>query len=178
MHYDETVQASSNTQPAQLTTNDVERWTSTAYRIRFGQVEFVQTPPDQEGAFHISAWGISKSLRDLLSDYSNQQIHDATAHLTLQQNSIVAEILEQVSFSSRLEGGMIPSLEELFIAIHAEIYLPRGLRMLVTCVTNIVSHGEDAGLDKFVAILDPGEAQMYVQERKGNSTPSSDKMFH
>ena len=178
MHYDETVQPSSDTQPTKFSVNDVERWTSTAYRVRFGQVEFVQTPPDQEGAFHISAWGISQSLCELLGDYSNQQIHDATAHLTLQQNSVVAEILEQVSFSSRLDGGMVPSLEDLFIAIHAEIYLPRGLRMLVTCVTNIVSHGIESGLDKFVAILDPGEAQMYVQERKGSSTTTGDKMLH
>lgn len=177
MHYDKPVQQPSNTHSETFTPNDVERWTSNAYRVQFGQIEFVQTPPDQEGAFHMSAWGVSSSIRDLLSDYSNQQVCDATAHLTLQQNAIVADILEQMSYSSRLGSNMIPPLEDLFITINAEIFLPRGLKMLVTCVTNIVTYGEEVGLDKFVAILDPGEAQMYIRERKGSSDGET-KILH
>jgi hypothetical protein len=103
----------------------------------------------------------------LLRDYSDGQVEDAARWVTMQQNGLVADILEQMSFDTRLGAAPLPPLEQLFITVDAELYLPRGLRLPVTCVTNIVPHErDDDGLEKFVAVLDPGEVQPYIQERR------------
>lgn len=158
---------------------DVQRWTSPAFRVQFGQIAFVEAQAEQEKTFRLSAWGLSESLCNLLSDYSNSQIQEAVGWLTMQQNSLVAEMLEQMSFEARLSGSMIPSLEQLFVAIETELYLPRGLRMPVTCITNIVPHGRPMeALDKFVAVLDMSESQVYIQERRGTGTTPQTERLH
>jgi hypothetical protein len=154
---------------------DTNRWTSPVYNVQFGQVSIVAPEAEQEAAFKVSAWGLSKNLRSLLKDYSDAHVREATEWLTLQQNALVADVLEQMQYS----GQAIPPLEHLFIAIDGELFLPNGLRMLVTCVTNIVPHGTPSdGLDKFVAILDPGESDKYVIERKGVGLPTFGERIH
>jgi hypothetical protein len=154
---------------------DTNRWTSPIYNVQFGQVAVVEPEPEQEAAFAVSAWGLSKNLSSLLKDYSDTHVREATEWLTIQQNALVADVLDQMQYSR--QG--IPPLEHLFIAIDGELFLPNGLRMLVTCVTNIVPHGTPAdGLDKFVAILDPGESDTYVGERKGVGLPTLGERIH
>jgi hypothetical protein len=65
----------------------------------------------------------------------------------------------------------MPPLQNLFIATNAELFLPRGLKIVVSCVTNIVPRREDDTVDKFVAVLDPSEAQLYIQERADGYMP-------
>ncbi len=143
------------------------RWTSRAYGVQFGQIETLKTGEEELSAFTLSAWGVSRDLRALLGDYSDGQIEDAARWLTMQQNNLVADILEQMSLDTRLGTATLPPLEHLFITVDAELYLPRGLRLPVTCVTNIVPHDDDDdGLEKFVAVLDPGEVQPYIEERR------------
>ncbi len=160
---------------------DTGRWTSPVYRVQFARVEQVQSVPYDEEQdyleppFHLSAWGISNGLYSLLDDYSDRAIYDATAWLTTTQNRLVVTALEQMSQDTLRHEEPMPSLEYLFIAVEAELYLPRGLRMPVNCVTNIIPHGADTNaLDKFVAVLDPGETRFYIQERKANYRPPQD----
>lgn len=161
--------------PTHPTHFDTTRWTSKIYNIQFGQVAVVQRQPEQEAAFALSAWGLSQRLRALLADFDDTQIRDSAEWLTLQQNALVADVLEQMQYS--LQAA--PPLEHLFISIDAELFLPRGLKMIVTCVTNIVPNGSPSdGLDKFVALLDPGEVQSYIVERKGTSVPMWGERIH
>jgi hypothetical protein len=160
-------------------TPDTGRWTSQAYQVQFARVEEVPriqpdaTDPDyMESPFHMSAWGISKGLYSLLEGYTPREIYDATGWLTTMQNHLVVDALEQMKYDAYYDGQHMPPLEYLFIAIDAELYLPRGLKMHVTCVTNIVPHSDKSDeLDKFVAVLDPGEAKSYILERKANYRP-------
>ena len=70
-------------------------------------------------------------------------------------------------------------IDQIFISIDAELFLPRGLRMHVTCITNIVQVGSDQEmLDKFVAVLDPGEATTYVSERRGMTVSKNPNAIH
>lgn len=162
-----------------LAPQDTERWTSEAYQVRFGRIDTVEPADEEPVGFRVSAWGLSKRLHSLLDDYSDRDIHDATEWLTAQQNNIVADILHQMSFNSQHEQASMPSLDQLFITVDAELYLPRGLRMIVSCVTNIVPHGTaHDGLDKFVAILDPTEVETYIFERKGSSTSQPNERLH
>ncbi len=154
------------------------RWTSRAYEVQFGQIETLKTGEEEMSAFSLSAWGLSRDLRALLSDYSDVQIHDAAKWVTMQQNNLVADILEQMSYETQLGTANLPPLEQLFITVEAELFLPHGLRLPVTCVTNIVPHDptEDS-LEKFVAVLDPGEVRPYIQERRENN-PFEPQILH
>ncbi|MCA9912489.1 MAG: hypothetical protein KC496_04055, partial [Anaerolineae bacterium] len=114
------------------------RWTSRAYEVQFGQIETLKSGEEEFSAFTLSAWGLSRDLRSLLSDYSDGQIQDAAKWVTMQQNVLVADILEQMSYDTQMGVATLPPLEHLFITVDAELFLPRGLRMPVTCVTNIV----------------------------------------
>jgi len=147
---------------------NTERWTSDAYRVRFAQIESIQPDSeDEEIAFDLSAWGISSGLRHLLVDYSDNELRDSSQWLTAQQNHLVADLLAQLLSESRLISDDVPQIEHLFITVHAELFLSHGLRMHVACVTNIVPREANSNrLEKFVAILDPGEVQAYVSERK------------
>ena len=152
-----------------------ERWSSDTYTIQFGMLEYIETPDGHpEDNFHISAWGLSKSLHKLLADYSEAQLRQSALWLHREQNRLVVEILEEVGHEAYRQNRSIPPLDDLFITVDAEMFLPRGLRMVVTCVTNIVPHFNNGNVDKFVAIVDPGEAERYIAERQ----PPADEMLH
>lgn len=158
---------------------DTSRWTSPAYQIQFGQVAYVVPQAHQETAFALSAWGISQGLKALLVGYSDSDVRNSAEWLTMQQNTLVAQMLEQMAYELRLDGAALPPLENLFITIDAEMFLPRGLRMDVTCVTNIVPQGdEQEGLQKFVAVLDPSEARAYILERRGTNSAGNHEKLH
>jgi hypothetical protein len=157
------------------TGSETARWTSGVYEVQFGQIALIEPIPDQRTAFQMNAWGLSKDLRELLADYSDTQVHRAIEWVLMQQTALIVNMLEHIS----MEGGFMPPLEHLFISLDTELFLPRGLRMLVTCITNIVPRGdEDDSLDKFVAVLDPSEALTYVEERRGLSNFDSDERIH
>lgn len=153
------------------------RWTSAHFQVRFGSVRFVTHDADNESAFSLSAWGISEALHELLADYGDEVLHEATAFLTSRQSQIVAELLNEITHDVRRNGEIMPALEDLFIAVNVDLYLPRGLKMIVTCVTNMVMHEDDYGIEKFVAILDPGEVQIYIDERRSGQTANT-KQLH
>jgi hypothetical protein len=158
---------------------DTARWTSSAYQIRFGQIALVQPQAQTETAFALSAWGVSQGVKALLETYSDTEIQQAAEWLTMQQNAMVAQMLEQMSYELRMDGATLPPLEDLFITIDAELFLPRGLRMDVTCVTNIVPQGdENDSLQKFVAVLDPSEARAYILERRGTNNKGRHEKLH
>lgn len=153
------------------------RWTSSHFQVRFGSVRFVTHDADKESAFSLSAWGISEALHELLADYGDDVLHEATAFLTSRQSQVVAELLNEIAHDVRRSGEIMPALEDLFIAVNVDLYLPRGLKMIVTCVTNMVMHEDDYGIEKFVAILDPGEVQIYIEERR-NGQMANTKQLH
>lgn len=160
---------------------DTARWTSPSYHIQFATVRQFDQDDNAESAFDLSAWGLSRSLRDLLQDYSERDLREAVDWTTTHQNRLVAEILEAMASEARQQGRGIPPLDTVFITVEADLYLPRGLRMSVACVTNIVplDNGDDSdGLNKFVAVLDPGEAQAYIDERSGMDFPDDDPILH
>lgn len=143
------------------------RWTSPIYAVKFGQVEHIPYYPDEQDAFQMSAWGVSAVLRELLADYSDTQIRSSAEWLTLQQNQVVGEMLVMSQMEQQILNDKMAPLETMFFVVDSELYLPRGLRMQVACITNIVPLGEpDYGLDKFVAIVDPGEVSTYIAERR------------
>lgn len=157
---------------------DTERWTSSAYQITFDQIALIDSQENPDASFRLSAWGISTSLRQLLADYSDQDIRKAVDWLTIQQNAYVALMLEDamLNVEQRID---LPMLDQIFISIDAELYLPRGLRMIVTCITNIVQVDENNHeLDKFVAVVDPGEAHVYAIERRGISMINANTHKH
>jgi hypothetical protein len=158
---------------------DTSRWTSPAYQIQFGQIAYVVPQAQQETAFALSAWGISQGLKALLEGYSETDIRASAEWLTMQQNSLVAHMLEQMSYELQLDGAVLPPLENLFITIDSEMFLPHGLRLDVTCVTNIVpQRDEDESLQKFVAVLDPSEARAYILERRGTNSAGQHERLH
>ncbi|GAB5492372.1 MAG: hypothetical protein Phog2KO_25870 [Phototrophicaceae bacterium] len=157
---------------------DTERWTSSAYQIKFSQISLVDSQENPNASFRMSAWGLSTGLKHLLTDYSEKDIQTSADWLTIQQNAYVAVMLEDamMSFGNTLE---LPMLDQIFISIDAELFLPNGLRMLVTCITNIVQVNDQThDLDKFVAIVDPGEAQSYILERRGTSSSIHSRFAH
>lgn len=157
---------------------ETERWTSPIYQIQFGAVESI-TEENDEYSFDTSAWGISTTLWRLLADYSRLTLRTSIEWLTAHQNQMVADILENLAYDSHRRGEPIPPLQHVFIAVESELYMPRGLRLPVICVTNIVPHGdEEDSMDKFVAVLDPGEAELYINERTGNNRPHHDDRIH
>lgn len=147
---------------------DTARWTSPIYRIRFATIDYLHpVSAETDDAFDLSAWGISNGLQSLLRDFKKHDVMQAIRWVATSQNHQVADMLHNIAEDARRTGTDIPPLQDLFIATETELYLPNGLRMSVCCVTNIVPHGEPAmGMDKFVAILDPGEAQSYISERR------------
>jgi hypothetical protein len=154
---------------------ETSRWTSGAYEVQFGQIGIVEANPEQAAPFQLSAWGLSKDLRELLGDYSDTDVSRAVEWMMLQQTRMVVHMLEQIT----IEQGFVPPLENLFISVEGELFLARGLKLLVVCITNIVPCGnENEGLDKFVAVLDPGEARNYIEERQGLSSTDSNEILH
>lgn len=149
------------------------RWTSSAYSITFAQVDRVSNPDAAESPFRLSAWGMSTGLRTLLADFTDEEINQAVQWLNSFQNEHLIHMLEQ---ANREAGShqLLPDIDHLFIAIDAEMYLPRGMRIVVTLVTNIVPfQSEDIhDLDKFVAVLDPGETTHYIRERRDMNLPA------
>lgn len=154
---------------------DSSRWTSEVYTIQFGQISTTRQKAKGESIYRMSGWGVSQSLRSLLADYSNDAVRQAVEWMADRQNEIVLDILEELQY----QPTQILSIEQLFIAVDTELFLTKGLRMPVTCVTNIVPYGNIAsGLEKFVAILDPSEANQYIAERKGTSMVEPGERFH
>lgn len=157
---------------------DTERWTSPAYQVKFDQIALIDSQENPNASFRLSAWGLSVGLRQLLADYSDEDVRKAVDWLTIQQNAYVALMLEDtlLNFEQRLD---LPMLDQIFISIDTELYLPKGLRMMVTCITNIVQVDEhNHELDKFVAVVDPGEAHIYAVERRGISMINHDTRKH
>lgn len=157
---------------------NTERWTSMAFQVQFEQIQHIQNDIDAD-AFRLSAWGISRDLRNLLAAYTDRQITTATMYLTAQQNPIVANILEHVTREARHHNRSLDPVENLFITVGGELFLPHGMRMPVACVTNIVPNGEyEDGIDKFVAVLDPAEVPTYIYERKVVSHYNHNEIVH
>lgn len=154
---------------------DTARWTSPAYEIKFGRINEMTSQAYEHENFRISAVGLSAGLMGLLADYRDEQLRSSIDHLIYQQNAHVVILLDHAMNS---EGFDFERLDQIFIAIDAELFLPRGLRMHVTCITNIVQPGDDRQLDKFVAIVDPGEAEKYVSERRGMTFVSDRNSIH
>mgnify|MGYP006979900638 CR=1 FL=1 len=154
---------------------DTARWTSPAYDVKFGRVEEVPAQSYEHENFRMSAIGISAGLMELLSDYRAEKLRSSLDHLLFQQNAHVVILLDRAMSNDEFNFEM---LDQIFIAIDAELFLPRGLRMHVTCVTNIVQPGDDSQLDKFVAVLDPGEAEKYVAERRGMTFATDSNIIH
>lgn len=150
--------------------HDTARWTSGAYRVQFDTVKYMPGSGDDD-MFDVSAWGISHSLRHLLADYRDEEIRNAAEWLAGNQSTLVANLLEDMAVNAYHQGEAMPPLQNLFIATNAELFLPRGLKIVVSCVTNIVPRREDDTVDKFVAVLDPSEAQLYIQERADGYMP-------
>lgn len=157
---------------------DTGRWTSDVYTVQFGQIEHLSNTQEGDNAFRYSAWGMSSALRELLADYSDSKIRNGAQHLTVQQNHFVGELLAHFALDWSRNNEPMPALETLFFTVDAELFLPHGLRMHVVCVTNIVPVNDHEALDKFVAILDPGEAAAYVAERKHWQNPQVDGLLH
>jgi hypothetical protein len=142
------------------------RWTSSTYDVKFASVTYVDVQPEDEYSFDLSAYGISRLLRRLLGSYSDRDLHRAAEWVTTHQNHVVADILQDMAIAAHQSGETIPELQDLFIATETELYLPYGMKMPICCVTNIVPRDTpDDGMDKFVALLEPSEAESYVNER-------------
>jgi hypothetical protein len=153
--------------PRSIRTSELSRWTSAAFQVRFGHIAMLPTHIHDKN-FNMSAWGLSTTLCDLLDQYSREEIAEAGRWLTIQQNAMVAMMLEEITFEAHMSRKQAPAIEDLFFSLDAELYLPRGLRMDVICVTNIVPDQEsDDGLEKFVAVLDYSEVEQYIIERRG-----------
>ena len=144
---------------------DTARWTSPAFQIRFGHITELAQQSYEIEAFRVSAWGLSEGLSQLLSDYPSSMLHHTLDTLIVNQNAHMVMMLNEAMTISDFNYDI---LDQVFITIDTEIFLPGGLRMHVACVTNIAQVNSDtATLDKFVAILDPGEAEHYIRERRG-----------
>ncbi|MEO1289772.1 MAG: hypothetical protein AAFV93_18570 [Chloroflexota bacterium] len=155
---------------------DTARWTSAFYSIEFARISQIAPDDSDHDAFRMSAWGLSNGMSQLLRDYTDEQVKSAVDWLVIQQNAHVVMLLGDAMREFHFDFKL---LDQMFITIDAELFLPRGLRMHVTCITNIVQVGTDsAELDKFVAVLDPGEASKYVQERRGMTVASPPKHVH
>lgn len=160
--------------------SDTARWTSNAYHVQFATIEQIDASDEHDEAFGMSAWGLSRNLQQLLVDYADSAIRHSTRWMAAYQNQLVADALQDMVEQAMLAGENIPDLQDLFIAIETELYLPHGLRMPVCCVTNIIPRGSTPaeGMDKFVAILDPSETRAYINERSGNVVPTFEDRLH
>lgn len=155
------------------------RWTSNTYRVRFHTVQSIaETDTSDFNAFQMSAWGISRQLREFLSDYTDGEIRTATEWLAIYQNQMVVDALEMMVQNAHMSGKRVPELENTFIAVEVELFLPRGLKIPVNCVTNIVPASDDDGMNKFVAVLDPAETRLYIDERTLPIQPPKKSRIH
>lgn len=158
--------------------SETARWTSSAYQVQFDTVQYLHAD-EQDDVFRMSAWGMSQRLRSLLSDYRDEEISSATQWLANYQSNVVADLLEDLAVQTFRQGESMPPLHTLFIAVETELFLPHGLKINVSCVTNIVPEDEsEDSLDKFVAVLDPSEAQLYVMERSDGYVPQRTQYLH
>lgn len=161
--------------PVDLTT-DTARWTSPAYDVKFGQISELTSQQQDYNSFRVSAWGLSRGLSHLLKDYSQRELQSALDWLIISQNTHMVVMLNQ---AIEFEGFGYDMLDQIYVTIDTELFLPRGLRMHVTCITNIVQVDAESGaLDKFVAVLDPGEARQYIQERRGMTIQTTAQNVH
>lgn len=156
--------------------SDTARWTSDAYNVRFDKIgESTQQDFDVNN-FRMSAWGLSTGLAHLLQDYTPQQLENSLNWLISNQNPHMIALLNQAIDSGDMDYS---SMDHIFIGIDTELYLRDGLRMHVICVTNIVQIDAERGiLDKFVAVLDPGEADHYIRERRGMTFAKQSPTIH
>ncbi len=160
------------------TQNATSRWTSPAYMVQFAAIREFE-PFSHGQTFDLSAWGISRSVHNLLSGIPDSLIMSATDWLTGQQNDLIADFLHRIAQESQLTGVKVPPLHDMFITVEDTLFLPQGLKMPVACVTNIVPHGDlDDSMDKFVAVLDPVEIEPYINERTGRHLPVHDVQIH
>lgn len=154
---------------------DTARWTSPAYQVHFGHIAELAQQLEIE-TFRISAWGLSEGLSQLLADYASSGLHSALDWLIVRQNAHMVMMLNDAMTTDEFNYDI---LDRIFITIDTEIFLSGGLRMHVTCVTNIVRvDSETAALDKFVAVLDPGEAEHYIRERRGMTLSTKRHTIH
>lgn len=175
--HERNLQENNNNQsyPIDLET-DTARWASPAYQVTFGHVSEITPQQYDYNSFRVSAWGLSEGLSHLLKGYSQSELQSALDWLIISQNAHMVVMLNQAMESDSFDYNM---LDQIFVTIDTELFLPRGLRMHVTCVTNIVQIDVDtATLDKFVAVLDPGEARQYVQERRGMTITTTQDTIH
>jgi hypothetical protein len=151
---------------------DLTRWTSEGYQVRFGQVALLPIS-NHDSSFQTSAWGISACLCNLLAVYTDEERAEAGQWLALQQNDAIALMLDDLDFLSRISHKQSQLIEDFFFPVDSELFLPRGLRMDVICVTNIVPDPDSGeGLEKFVAVLDHSEVEQYISERRGIGMPT------
>lgn len=142
------------------------RWTSPAYSVNFGLLASIEDDDMERDIFSRSVWGVSEGLRELLSDYSDIRLRQSATWLTLQQNHMVARMLDDLAGDTSYQMPSLSTLEKLFIVIDSELFLP-GLKLVVTCVTSVMlDEDEEDGITRFVALLDPGEVQQYITERQ------------
>ncbi|MGJ3237974.1 MAG: hypothetical protein ACFE0Q_04650 [Anaerolineae bacterium] len=151
-------------------TTQTARWTSPAYGINFGHIAKMPIDEQEANIFRFSAWGLSSSLSRLLAHYPESQVKASAQALIADQHEHVIVALEQI-ISGMNSEFYTSDLDHIFVTVpNCDMFLAGGLRLPVTCVTNIlqVKGGpEVATLNKFVAVLDAGEVQPYITERMG-----------
>ena len=155
---------------------DTARWTSPAFQVRFGHIAELEQQQHEIEPFRVSAWGLSEGLSQLLADYTSSGLHSALDWMIVHQNARMVMMLNEAVVAQDFNYDI---LDRVFISIDTEIFLRGGLRMHVTCVTNIVQvDSETSALDKFVAVLDPGEAEQYIRERRDMIVPPNQNTVH
>jgi len=143
---------------------DTLRWTSKEYDITFHRVT-QESPVQSSEGVTLTAWGISNNLQSFLVDYSvetvNWTVRSYLPHVIDTVVDIIAELIEQ----SERTGQDIPPLETLYLVVQADLVMPDASIFPVDFVINIVKRRNPLEVMKFIAVVDPSESGVYIDER-------------
>lgn len=143
---------------------DTMRWTSKEYDITFHRIT-QESPIESPDGMTLTAWGISNNLQSFLVDYSietvNRVVRSYLPYVIDTVVGIIAELLER----TERQGDAIPPLESLYLVVQADLIMPDRSVFPVDFITNIVKQPNPLKVMKFIAVVDPSESGVYIDER-------------
>lgn len=143
---------------------DTVRWSSADYQIKFERIT-QEAPVKAPEGLTLTAWGLSKNLNLLLNNPKPAQITDIVrSYLPYIIDTVVDMIAAMIDESER-SNTRFPPIDSLYLVVQADLVMPGYSILPVDFVTNIIRSHKPNKVIKFIALLDPSETSIYIDER-------------
>jgi len=146
---------------------DTIRWASVDYQIKFERIT-QETPIKAPEGLTLTAWGLSKNLNLLLNNPSPEQITDIVRSYLPYIIETVVDMIALMIDESERTNSRFPPIDSLYLVVQADLVMPGYSILPVDFVTNIVRSQKPDKVIKFIALLDPSETSIYIDERTNN----------